>query len=122
VPEALVAAHAGLGTLLVPPAPLTLPGFVRTQHQSEFLLRILFSCLVDADFLDTEAHFNPTQTVARAPDTIDVDLWQTLSVAQEARIAAATPTPVNTARPSTRLVCLKRGASPSRPRIATLPS
>jgi CRISPR-associated endonuclease/helicase Cas3 len=32
---------------------------------SAFHARLLFSCLVDADFLDTEAHFQPTSTAMR---------------------------------------------------------
>jgi CRISPR-associated endonuclease/helicase Cas3 len=48
-----------------PPAPLS----VRRSAQdfaTALRTRMLFSCLVDADFLDTEAHFDPPQARLRA--------------------------------------------------------
>lgn len=41
----------------------------------EFLLRMLFSSLVDADFLDTERHFNPSQAALRTNTVRLFDLW-----------------------------------------------
>jgi CRISPR-associated endonuclease/helicase Cas3 len=43
----------------LPPPPLASPS------QVEFFLRLLFSALVDADFLDTESHFSPERTELR---------------------------------------------------------
>ncbi len=43
-----------------------LPEFAETTpHSSEFFVRMLFSCLVDADFLDTEAFYDPGRSASR---------------------------------------------------------
>lgn len=45
--------------------------------RKELLLRMLFSCLVDADWLDTEAHFSPERSAVRAPSHPDLaGLWR----------------------------------------------
>jgi len=60
---------------------------------------MLFSCLVDADFLDTETHFEPSLTAARrAPNVSLSDLAHRLDRAQAVLEAAAPTTPVNIAR------------------------
>lgn len=41
------------------------PNFVKSQTQAELFLRMLFSALVDADFLDTERHFHARQADRR---------------------------------------------------------
>jgi CRISPR-associated endonuclease/helicase Cas3 len=42
---------------------ITNPG--KTQHKMEFWIRMLFSALTDADFLDTESHFESNKTDLR---------------------------------------------------------
>ena len=41
------------------------PGFCRDPFSVHFLIRMLFSCLVDADRLEAEKHFNPDDSKAR---------------------------------------------------------
>lgn len=48
-----------------PPQALTTPAHVTTREAAEFFLRMLFSTLVDADFLDTEQHRNPSKASLR---------------------------------------------------------
>ncbi len=43
-----------------------LPKWATAELPFEFLVRMLFSALTDADFLDTERHFSPNQTEVRA--------------------------------------------------------
>jgi CRISPR-associated endonuclease/helicase Cas3 len=60
----------------------------------ELFLRLLFSCLVDADYLDTESHFEPKTTQQRSP-VVDVSqLWNLLEADQAKLLdkAAATRT------------------------------
>lgn len=45
------------------------------ELKQEFLLRMLFSALVDADFLDTEKHFNVSQSTLRTNSVRPTDLW-----------------------------------------------
>jgi len=54
-----------LGEVL--PMPLSQLG----RTDAELFVRMLFSCLVDADFLDTEAHFNPERAAQRPGAMLD---------------------------------------------------
>jgi CRISPR-associated endonuclease/helicase Cas3 len=82
------------------PAQVQFPNWLRHNDplQAEMLVRMLFSCLVDADFLDTEAHFDP-QRAAQRPQGYNLhDLWQQFEQNQNALLASAPHTPVNAVR------------------------
>ena len=57
------------GLPLDPESPLRLPAFVHSDLSADLFLRILFSALVDGDFLDTERHFNPEKSALRPQAT-----------------------------------------------------
>lgn len=62
-----------------PSSHLAPPDFVKKDERSaEFWVRLLFSALVDADFLDTEAHFSAEHTSARGSDLTFKTLWERL--------------------------------------------
>jgi len=71
-------------------------------------LRMLFSCLVDADFLDTEAHFD----AARPSRRIGFPTLAQLHAAFDAHMAArpVAPTPVNTLRADILRQCREKAA------------
>jgi CRISPR-associated endonuclease/helicase Cas3 len=78
----------------------------------EMLARFVFSCLVDADTLDTEAHFNPLLAEQRraAPHTLaDVGSdWQAKLVRSQNDLqAGANDTPVNRVRRAVYEDCLR---------------
>jgi CRISPR-associated endonuclease/helicase Cas3 len=52
------------------------------KRRLEFFLRMAFSALVDADFLDTERHFEPGQAAHRGQGANLNELWQRLETAQ----------------------------------------
>lgn len=58
-------------------------------HEREVLIRMTFSALVDADYLDTEAHFDAHRTNTRigAPDV--EELWRRFETNQTALLAEA---------------------------------
>jgi CRISPR-associated endonuclease/helicase Cas3 len=82
------------------PAQVQFPQWLQQNDalQAELLTRMLFSCLVDADFLDTEAHFAP-QRAAQRPQGYNLHaLWQQFVQNQNALLASAPHTPVNAVR------------------------
>lgn len=76
-----------------PPLP-KIPGNAEGAH---LWLRMLFSCLVDADFLDTEAFMSPKKMAERGNETRVADLLASFDTYM-ARFANADPTPVNQVR------------------------
>ena len=54
------------------------------RRRFELLTRFLFSCLVDADFLDTERHFHSDAWAKRQTDFLAInEMWQLLQNAQK---------------------------------------
>jgi len=58
-----------------PSPPLLPPAHLRSELDAEFFIRMLFSTLVDADFLDTERHFNTEQSERRSGAPTLSELW-----------------------------------------------
>jgi CRISPR-associated endonuclease/helicase Cas3 len=75
-------------------------------------MRLLFSCLVDADFLDTEAHFDAGKPARREGfPTLD-QMRITLDAHMVAKAASATPSDVNTLRAEVLRQCREKAAMP----------
>ena len=86
---------------LIPSGGISLPDFALKDNLSaEFFVRFLFSCLVDADFLDTEAHFHPDRSEARGGPVTMRDLWERFMRDQEELLNSAQAGPVNEVRSS----------------------
>ncbi len=80
----------------------------------EFFMRMLFSSLVDADFLDTETHFEPGKAGMRGSAVGVGDLWRVLEGSQDALLAKAaeeSPTVVNEVRREVYEECLEAAES-----------
>lgn len=109
--DSLTAARALLGNL-DPPQTLNLPLAIKQDpYAAEFFLRMLFSALVDADFLDTEAHFNKQKTALRGSSVSLTSLWQKLESYQQ-HTSGADLNIVNRARHSIYEACLQAAALP----------
>jgi CRISPR-associated endonuclease/helicase Cas3 len=78
----------------------------------ETLLRFLFSCLVDADFLDTETHWFPERANCRGSHTNLPELWKQFETEQLTLLASATGTPVNGVRREVYEACIAAAAGP----------
>lgn len=80
--------------------------------QTELFLRMVFSALVDADFLDTEKHFEPDTPAFRGAEYTPADLWPILRKDQAQLISRADPTLVNTVRREVYEACLEAAEAP----------
>lgn len=79
--------------------------------QVELFLRMLFSALVDADFLDTENHFHPEKSDLRKKPYDLAPLAELLRQAQS-QLSGHDHGPVNRARNEIYQACLKAAAYP----------
>jgi CRISPR-associated endonuclease/helicase Cas3 len=91
-------------------APL-IPLEVKTRHESEFFLRMVFSALVDADFLDTENHLKPEMGTRRGNEQTIEGLWEKLQDAQAA-ISGIKHDTLNSARHEIYEACVLSADSP----------
>lgn len=64
------------------------PPWAQTPQSCEFLIRMIFSALVDADWLDTEAHFDPEKSICRGACNSIPELWKLFEQSQ-AKLAAS---------------------------------
>ena len=76
-------------------------------------LRMLYSCLVDADFLDTEAFMSPGESKKRGSSTNMVELREKLDGYLKAHFSAVPKTPVNKIRAEIQGYCLKESQEPT---------
>jgi CRISPR-associated endonuclease/helicase Cas3 len=95
-----------------PSATLELPRGIKTSEiSSEMFLRMVFSCLVDADYLDTEAHFDPRKAGAREPGAAIRALWDRFEGNQTVLMKKADGD-VNRIRHEVYESCLRAAESP----------
>ena len=93
----------------VPPDLSTLVASPHAQapHGAEMFLRMLFSCLTDADSLDTEAHMNPDESRQRQAAAPGLpELSTRLRERQERDFSGAEPSVVNKVRREVYDLCL----------------
>src|SRR5262249_18835521 len=84
-------ARAELAEVASPPKP-ELPAHVTGDARAaEFFLRMLFSTLVDADFLDTERHFNADKADVRGSDFDLATLLERFEASRTQAIAGRPP-------------------------------
>jgi CRISPR-associated endonuclease/helicase Cas3 len=76
-------------------------------------VRMLFSCLVDADFLDTEAHFDAGKPARRDGFPTLEQMRVALDAHMVAKAASATPSDVNTLRADILRQCRDKAALPA---------
>lgn len=76
-------------------------------------VRMLFSCLVDADFLDTEAHFDEGKPARRDGFPTIKQMRLALDAHMTAKTASAVPSDVNTLRADILRQCRDKAALPA---------
>ncbi|MFB3895591.1 MAG: CRISPR-associated helicase Cas3' [bacterium] len=112
------------------PQDLSLPSFnwqksdkKLVSFQFAFLIRMLYSCLVDADFLDTENYMEPSKSLIRNKVLPSLaSLRDKLTTYLEEKIKAADKTEINHARKEILEQCLKKADIPQGLFTLTVPT
>lgn len=93
--------------------PVPLPSFA-TSLEREFFVRMLLSCIVDADHSDTEAFGSPHKTALRDQTQTSLEtLLERLKVSQARIMYDAAQTPVNKARADVYAAALDAALEPT---------
>ena len=97
---------------LEPKNRVKIPGFVKDRVKAEFWVRMVFSAVVDADFLDTERHFNPEKADIRNTGPSLEKLWERFQERHRKETHGATGT-VNDIRSEVYEACLNAASNPT---------
>jgi CRISPR-associated endonuclease/helicase Cas3 len=89
-----------------------LPSYISNELEQEFFVRMAFSALVDADFLDTEQHFNAGKRPERENDWSIAELWKRFETAYQGKFASAEHTGLNAIRSEVYQHCLTAASLP----------
>jgi CRISPR-associated endonuclease/helicase Cas3 len=81
-------------------------GPAEAKRELELFLRLLFSALCDADFLDTEAHFQAARTAARSGAPTLESLWEQFQQDQD-QLTGQSNTTLQQARHAVYRACLE---------------
>ena len=100
------------------------PSYLRQMQQPDLnhLFRMLYSCLVDADYLDTENFMMPGQVRLRNNQTSLADLLPKLEVYLQNLAERSADTPVNRIRKQVQDVCRQAAERPSGVYSLTVPT
>ena len=90
---------------LEPKERVKVPDFVVDRAKAELWNRMVFSAVVDADFLDTERHFNPRKTKTRSDGPDIGQIWERFQARHKDATSGATGT-VNQVRSEVHQACL----------------
>ncbi|TAK37030.1 MAG: CRISPR-associated endonuclease Cas3'' [Chloroflexota bacterium] len=97
---------------LQPIGELSFPDWaLRDPTAAELFLRLLFSALVDADFLDTERHMRPGSSVRRGGQTDLAELWERFE-RDQGQLSGKRGDPVGEARHAIYQTCLAAAEDP----------
>lgn len=96
-------------TYLLKKLPSSAPPFAGTQdyEQAHLWVRMLFSCLVDADFLDTEAFMQPGRASVRGDYPSLEELKKRYDQFMAEKETTAPDTPLNRLRKQIRQMCIE---------------
>lgn len=98
------------------------PSYGNPGFSFQFLIRFLFSCLIDADFLDTEAYMDPQRASARGRYPSLTELWDKLDRYLRHLSKQAEDTQVNRSRAETLESCLNKAELPPGMFTLTVPT
>lgn len=104
--------------LLEEPIPRERP----SGFDAAFWIRMLFSCVVDADFLDTEAFFDPEKARLRGRNPSLGGLLPLFETAMAAKLKAASSTKVNRIRADILRQCTEAATRPQGTFSLTVPT
>jgi CRISPR-associated endonuclease/helicase Cas3 len=99
-------------TLAPDPTRMGVGGSKGEELALSLWLRMLFSCLVDADFLDAESFLNPEQYAARPKPRPAAELLPAFDAHMAGKARDAKPSSVNDARAQVLAACRMAGRAP----------